>query len=520
MKRNFKNIFTLALAVVLFASSCKENELEEVQPTFARTFSASGLKVTVLSKVNALFSWDKSANAKSYTIELYETADFSGTPARRIADISRSLVQYTVNGLEGDTKYYARLKAVGNESTSDSKWKTIEFATDPEQLLNAVDAATIRSTSATVTWPAATAATKLVLTPGDITRVLTPTEIAAGSAIVTGLTPETTYTVKLLNGTKVRGNVTFKSGLNLSGYTEITNLTELNAALAASGPQRLALYGGTYAINSTVAVNKNITLTSADPSNKPVITGAAFKITSNASLTLSNIVLNGASSTSNMLVEYTEASDNLFGALTITGSEIYGYGKGLMYINVKALVESITIENNIIRDIACTGAGFIDFRTGFAKTFTIKNNTIYNITEDGSRYLVRIDATTNFPTQTGNIFRVENNTFYNALNASARSYFYIRLTSMNLYFNKNIVSNTDNMFSVQNAATLTISERSANNYFTAANFYSSTTSGARNDVAGNYTTLNPTFTNIATGDFTVGNEILKATKVGDLRWIK
>lgn len=519
MKRIFKNIFNFSIAVLLLASGCKVNELEEVEPTFARTFSASGLKVTVLSKFNAMFSWDKSSNAKSYTLEIFETADFSGTPVRRVTDIAGNLVQYTVTGLDGDTKFYARLKAVSG-TTSDSNWKTVEFATDPEQLLNAVDAATIRSTSVTITWPAATAVTKLVLSPGDITHTISPSEMAAGSAIVTGLNPETLYTVKLYNGTKVRGNVTFKSGLNLSGYTEITNITELNAALAASGPQRLALYGGTYLVNGAVAVNKNITITSADPANKPIIVGAAFKVTSNASLTLNNVVLNGTSTTASTFVDYTEASDNTYGALTVTGCEIYGYGKGLVYINVKALVESITFENNIIRDIACTGAGFIDFRTGFTKNFTMKNNTIYNITEDGSRYLVRIDATTNFATQTGNIFRAENNTFYNALNASARTYFYIRLTSVNLSFNKNIVSTTANAFSFQAASILTISERSANNYHDAPNFYSSTTSNARNDASGNYTMLNPTFVNATGGDFTVGNEILKANKIGDLRWIK
>lgn len=518
MKRNFKNIFMLALAVVLLASGCKENELEEVEPTFARAFSASALRVTVLSKVNALFNWDKSSNAKSYTIELFETADFSGTPKRKIENISGTAVQYTVTGLEGDTKYYARLKAIGTESTSDSKWKTIEFATDPEQLLNAVDPANIKSTSVTITWPAATVATSLVFTPGNITHTLTATEIANGRATVTGLTPETTYTVKLFNAAKTKGTINFKSGLNLNGYTEVSNDTELAAALLASGPQRLALYGGTYTLTGNIAVDRNITITAADPARKPVLVGAVFKVSNNAALTLTSLVLNGNATTSNM-VEYPTPSSSLTGALTISDSEIYNYTKGLVYIAVATIVESVTINNSIIRDMSCNGASLIDYRNaagGFAKVTDISNNTLYNITTaDAQRDLIRIDNVTSFPTHTGNVLKIDHNTFNNVLSYSNTRYLYNRLTSLGTSVTNNIIANSLAYYSDQ--STTTIAQIAGNNYFNAVAFYDTT---KRKYDTGNYTMLDPAFSNVASGNFTVGNELLKASKSGDPRWIK
>ncbi|RYF22566.1 MAG: DUF4957 domain-containing protein [Flavobacteriales bacterium] len=519
MKINFKNILNLGLAFILLASGCKKNELEEVEPTFARTFSASALKVTVLSKVNALFSWDKSSNAKSYTIELFETADFSGTPKRTVAGISGTALQYTVTGLEGDTKYYARLKAIGTETTGDSNWKTIEFSTDPEQLLNAVDPANIKSTSVTITWPAATVATSLVFTPGNITHTLTATEIANGSATVTGLTPETTYTVKLINLAKTKGTISFKSGLNLNGYTEISNDAELAAALLASGPQRLALYGGTYTLTSNIVVDRNITITAADPARKPVLVGAVFKVSNSAALTLSGLVLNGNATTSNM-VEYPTANPALTGALVITGSEIYNYTKGLVYIAVACVVESVTINNNIIRDMSCTGASLIDYRNatgGFAKITDINNNTFYNITTaDAQRDLIRIDNVTSFPAHTGNVLKIERNTFNNVLSYANSRYLYARLTSLGITVNNNIIANSLAYYSDQSSTT--IAQISGNNYFNAASFYDITK--RKFDAAGNYTTLDPAFLNVASGNFTVGNELLKASKTGDPRWIK
>ena len=223
--------------------------------------------------------------------------------------------------------------------------------------------------------------------------------------------------------------------------------------------------------------------------------------------------LDGTGSIANQTIVYEE--DNTFGALSVKDTEIKNYGKGILYINFKSLVESITFSGNNIHGIACSGAGFIDFRTGLAKTFLFENNTVYNITEDGSRDLFRMDnASPNFPGVTS-VITIRTNTFYNALNRAAGRYLYVRLAAHQIYFTKNIIAESQNYYTNQAATTLT--SISGNNYFNAPNFTASTVASAKNDT-GTFTTLNPGFTAPATGNFTISDATLKSNGVGDPRW--
>lgn len=526
MKKNFKNIFAISLLSLAVLGGCKDNVMEEIKTlNTERTFSATGLTATVLNKVNVRLTWAKVANAKSYTVEIYDNQDLSGTPVKTITDIKYDQLPYTVTGLAGATTHSVRVKAISSTGVEDSKWVSVTFKTDAEQILNTVNAGDITASTVKVTWAAATEVTKLVFNPGNITYTLTATDIASGNATVSGLTAETLYTVAIYNGNVQRGTATFTTGVDVSAFTQVYSDADLTTALAAAGPVKIALHPGTYTLTSDITANKNITIVGTDAGNKPTINRAVFKMDASAALTLNNVKLDGnqASNTNQLVVYNTVDVNNTYGALSILNSEVYNYQKGLIYINKKALVEAIAIENSLIHDINCTGGGFIDMRTGFAKVFTMKNNSIYNITEDNSRDLFRIDNTANFNTQTGNKLIIENNTFYNALNRAAGRLFNIRLVSLQVYFNKNIVANTDNYYyAISSSQYLesTIAEMQKNNYHNAPNLYGSTTTNAINDKTANgYTTLDPGFTAAATGNFTVTNADLKATKIGDVRWI-
>ncbi|RZK57843.1 MAG: fibronectin type III domain-containing protein, partial [Pedobacter sp.] len=198
MKKNNIYISIFFLMTLIGFSGCKDDMMEEITTLKVdRTFSPTGLTASVVNKTNALLTWKAVNNAKTYTIEVFENADFSGTAFKTIPNIAITQVPYTVTGLAGDTQYSIRVKGVG-EGIDDSKWVTALVKTDPEQIFTAINTAKLTSNSVALNWPAGQTATTITLSPGNITRTVTAAEIAAGEAIVTGLTGETLYTAKLL----------------------------------------------------------------------------------------------------------------------------------------------------------------------------------------------------------------------------------------------------------------------------------------------------------------------------------
>ncbi|WP_242689257.1 DUF4957 domain-containing protein [Pedobacter sp. SYSU D00535] len=515
-----KTLVALCISATVFSfSSCSDDIGEEITTlNVSRTFSPTGLTATVVNKTGVRLVWKAVPNAKSYTIEVFENADFSGTPVKTVTGVPFEQQPYTISGLSGETQHYVRVKAVG-EGIDDSKWVTASFTTDAEQIFQDIDPAKLTATSVTVNWPAGETATTITLSPGNISRAVTPAEIAAGQATISGLTGETTYTVKLMNGTKTRGTKTFTTLIDLGGAIAVNPTDDLAALITnAQGGEVFALMPGVYNINADVIVTKTISIKGVRPANKPVINGMVLKMRANAGLSLKDLVLNGTGApTASQLVVYDQALNTAYGALSVQDSEIKNY-RGLIYVNIKALIESVTYSGNIIHDIASNGGGFVDFRQGLAKTFLFENNTVYNVTEDGSRDLFRMDAgsevTANF-SGIPSVITIRTNTFYNALNRAAGRYLYIRLPLHQIHFTKNLIAESANYYS--NQSTTTITTMANNNYYNAPNFTASTVGSAKNDL-GPFTTLDPGFVSPSTGDFTVTNFDLKANGIGDPRW--
>ncbi|MGF1923403.1 MAG: DUF4957 domain-containing protein [Bacteroidia bacterium] len=516
--------YTRYASILLFAtligfSGCKDDIMEEVtELQVDRAFSPTDLTANVVNKTEIRLVWKPVNNAKSYTIEVFETADFSGTPVRAIKDITFLQVPYTVTGLGGDTQYAIRVKAVG-EGVDDSKWITASLKTDAEQILQAVNPVKLTATSAAINWPAGQAATSITINPGNVTRVVTPAEVTAGEAILTGLTGETLYTARLLNGTKVRGTITFTTLLDLGGATQVSPTEDLAAAIASAAPgDVLALLPGTYNVNADVTISKSISIKGAKPSDKPIIKGAVFRVKGNAGFGLKDLVVDGTGALNgNQTIIYDEASDNAYGNLTVENCEIKNYVKGMMYVNLKTLLESVTYTGNVISNIECNGGDFIDFRNGIAKTVSFSNNTVYASVLARDAFRMDPAGGTNFPTVTS-VITISNNTFNGVSNGAANRLLYIRLAKHEIYFSKNIVANSGGILTNQASTQIVAANFTQNNYFNAPTFLAgSATSNTKYDT-GTSTTLNPGFTNVAAGNFTIADITLKANGIGAARW--
>ena len=514
-----KYISVFFLAAIIGFSGCKDDMMDEIKTLDVdRAFSPTALTANVVNKTEIRLAWKAVNNAKTYTIEVFETADFSGTPVKSIKDITFLQLPYTVTGLGGDTQYAIRVKAVG-DGVDDSKWITTTLKTDAEQILQTVNPAKITATSAVLNWPVGQVATTITINPGNITRAVTAAEVAAGEATVTGLAGETLYTARLLNGTKVRGTITFTTLLDLGGATSVSPSDDLATLIAnANAGTVFALLPGIYNINADVTISKSISLKGAKPSDRPIIKGAVLRVKGNAGLGLKDLVLDGTGSLNgNQTIIYDEASDNAYGNLLVENCEIKNYVKGLMYVNLKTLIESVTFTGNVIFNIEANGGDFIDFRNGIAKTVNFSNNTVYNSVLARDFFRMDPNGSTNFPLITS-VITISNNTFNGVVNGPANRLLYIRLAKHEIYFSKNIVANSGGILTNQALTTIVAANFTGNNYFNAPTFMAgSATSGAKYDT-GSFTTLNPGFTDAANGNFTLSEITLKANGIGAARW--
>lgn len=525
--KNIRNIILAAagLGFITGLVSCSDPMDEIKDLTLARNFAPVALTAKVINKTNVKLEWNKS-EASSYTIEVFanDSLTFAGSPVKVIEGITANT--YTVSGLEGETQYSFRVKAITAGNTArDSKWSTVFAETDPEQILYAVDLDNdVTANAVTLRWPAGSTATAIVATPGDITHNLTADEIAAGAATVTGLQAETAYTFKLMNGTKTRGTIKATTAIDLGGAKLVKAGEDLAEAIAAAADgESLALMPGTYPIvndegkTTTVAINKSISIKSVRATDRAVINGG-FVVTNGAALSLSQIVLNGDKTVS-FAVDYSTAEAGNMGNLTIEGCDLTGFTKGLIYQDKTAIkMETLTINNSILHDISA-GQDFIDFRKGAYANLLFTNNTVYNVT---CRDFIRFDdSASNFAGLTPFI-KIDHCTL-DGLGSTNKGILYTRFggnTGHTTVFSNNIVSNSSGIFS--NQTKTAAPAFSGNNYFNSPNLIEATAdAGLKSIIFDNAgTAYDPAYANAEKGDFTVGSDDVKALKIGDPRWLK
>ncbi|VBB48425.1 Fibronectin type III domain protein [uncultured Paludibacter sp.] len=515
MKTINKLIYFVMLFATTFIVSCSNDFTEYLETQYARLFSPINLTAKIQNKVDVKLTWTVSDNVESYVVEVYEndSLTFSGTPVMTISDITPNQVPYTITGLKGETKYSARVKAVSS-SVDESKWTGVYFKTDAENIFFAFEDGDIQATSVTLRWPAGQTATDILITPGDITHTLTTDEIAAGVVTITGLTGETEYTAKLMNGTSTRGTATFTTLVDLGGAIAVYPTDDLAALLAAANSgDAFALYPGNYGSTTKFVVPVNVEIKAVYPNDRPILNGY-ISLENGSSLLMKELIMDGTGLTDgNQTIVFNTAATT-YGGLDIEGCEIKNYVKGLYYVNVASTVESIIINNNIIHDIECSGGDFMDCRTGVVKVLTFTNNTVYN--SAAARDFIRMDDSSGTFSGITSQITIGHNTLYKVSNTDGKRLLYVRFVNNAITFTNNIVAETRAMFS--NQSKTSVPSFNNNNYFNAPNLTSTAPTVTASFYDDSASTLDPGFTSAETGNFTITNETVKDKAIGDPRW--
>ena len=531
MKLN-KYICMLGLATMALTTACDDQSDLVTEIDYSRLFAPINLEAKVTNQVNVRLNWSAVNGATSYIVEFYEDTDqvtdseendsevldYSGTPVKSLSDVTAEQLPIVVKGFESETKYLVRVMATGEKS--DSKWSGTRFKTSAEQIMEEVLPEELTATSVVLRWTAGEAAEKIVITPGDIEHQVTADEIAAGAATITGLTPETEYTAKLLksNG-KSRGSVTFETLIDLGGAIGVYPEDDWTTLLSEAEEGTIfAFFPGKYSMpldeNGKVgklALTKSISIKAVRPNDRPVINGS-FQLKAGASLiNLKQVILDGTGTDGSQAFDYKDAGT--YTGLEFDDCEIRSYGKGVFYINVAAQLDHITINNSLIHDIVCDGGDMFDCRSGAYNSFMLTNSTVWNSCAE--RDFVRMDDKSSNFAGVAPVITISNNTLVGVSNNAGKRILYVRFKGNSITFTNNIVASTLANFSNQkNTAVPTFGK---NVYFEATGLSKAGANANALWVDDKATEADPKFKDASKGDFTVGNENVT---VGDPRWLQ
>ncbi|MCQ2203756.1 MAG: DUF4957 domain-containing protein [Bacteroidales bacterium] len=561
-----KNILMLAgvASLGMGVVACEDRDDEITEAVYARLFSPTGIKASVRNNTNLRVEWTEVAGAESYIIEAYpndSTCAGTNTPLR-IEGITYDKQPYTIEGLEGNTYYSIRLKAVSADASKSSAWnwyaengkreKTIK--TNGEQIVSEVKEEDITPNGAKIFWTAGRDVTNnyFVVTKNgeEVAKFdITSEDNEKGYKELTGLTGESSYKVTLYKSTTdkgevARGSVNFKTAIDLGGAIPVNPGDNLKAIIAsAEDGATLALFPGLYNVltedgaNAKIVVDKSLKIFSVRSNDRAIINGC-IHITNGASFEASKIIFDGGvkADASEEGIVATDGSQAfewkdavVYGSFKLDDCEIKRYTKGFYYANQASTIPSVEINNCLIHDIECSGGDLFDCRKAYIKELTLTENTIWNSAAE--RDMIRYDNNAaNVEGAGATTIKVEKNTLYNVGSGKVGyRLLYVRWGNVKdgsmqtISFKNNIVANFLNTRGFSNQATTSSPEFAGNFYFNCVNLQSIAEGNTEVitfvDEKGKAVSADP-FAGAADGDFTVKNEdmIYAGTQPGASRW--
>lgn len=556
--KSIKNILGTAsmIALTLSATSCTDGNDWDVDGSLSRLFGLNGDKITVETaetSATVTFSAFTSKTVPSpeyYVFEVSKDSLYEGVENANIIkfgeDKSLTSSPVVLSGLDGDSKYYMRVKAMSSTS-NESKWVYYKdgssFKTKAEQIFNNVEATDLFEDHVNLSWtPGADVTHITYANTNDAENIqtinLTDEEKAAGKYTLGGLNPTSTYTITIYKNDVKRGQLqvttpaampaaNFKYSL-ASDVTVISqdlideiaekakaaagNETNYSATIGIPAGAKVALYGINDSdggkTNVTIPDGMSVTFFGLAGGDAPTINlDKNFDVAgSHAFIKFQNVKLeeNGAGyfinqskacTVSEFTLENCEVSNLKTSFFRLQGRDAKSIGK-------------LTLKNSIFTNL-CAGYGFIHIDAGSGK------GHLDNVEIDG--------CTFNSICVTGKVFifskktdmqdiTIKNSTFYNCngngqyfVDFNVDTFGPSTFTIENCIFGKSADEATDKNIRSKTPATVA-------NSFRTTDFFK-VIKGV-NDTEFSSTQL---FKDPANGDFTIKAGTLKE-KAGDPRW--
>lgn len=556
--KSIKNILGTAsmMALALSATSCTDGNDWDVDGSLSRLFGLNGDKITVETaetSATVTFSAFTSKAVPSpeyYVFEVSKDSLYEGVENANIIkfgeDKTLTSSPVVLSGLDDDSKYYMRVKAMSSTS-NESKWVYYKdgssFKTKAEQIFNNVEATDLFEDHVNLSWtPGADVTHITYANTNDAENIqtinLTDEEKAAGKYTLGGLNPTSTYTITIYKNDVKRGQLqvttpaampaaNFKYSL-ASDVTVISqdlideiaekakaaagNETNYSATIGIPAGAKVALYGINDSdggkTNVTIPDGMSVTFFGLAGGDAPTINlDKNFDIAgSHAFIKFQNVKLeeNGAGyfinqskacTVSEFTLENCEVSNLKTSFFRLQGSDAKSIGK-------------LTLKNSIFTKL-CAGYGFIHIDAGSGK------GHLDNVEIDG--------CTFNSICVTGKVFifskktdmqdiTIKNSTFYNCngngqyfVDFNVDTFGPSTFTIENCIFGKSADEATDKNIRSKTPATVA-------NSFRTTDFFK-VIKGV-NDTEFSSTQL---FKDPANGDFTIKAGTLKE-KAGDPRW--
>lgn len=556
--KSIKNILGTAsmMALALSATSCTDGNDWDVDGSLSRLFGLNGDKITVETaetSATVTFSAFTSKAVPSpeyYVFEVSKDSLYEGVENANIIkfgeDKTLTSSPVVLSGLDGDSKYYMRVKAMSSTS-NESKWVYYKdgssFKTKAEQIFNNVEATDLFEDHVNLSWTSGADVTHITYAnTNDAENIqtinLTDEEKAAGKYTLGGLNPTSTYTITIYKNDVKRGQLqvttpaampaaNFKYSL-ASDVTVISqdlideiaekakaaagNETNYSATIGIPAGAKVALYGINDSdggkTNVTIPDGMSVTFFGLAGGDAPTINlDKNFDIAgSHAFIKFQNVKLeeNGAGyfinqskacTVSEFTLENCEVSNLKTSFFRLQGSDAKSIGK-------------LTLKNSIFTKL-CAGYGFIHVDAGSGA------GHVDNVEIDG--------CTFNSICVTGKVFifskktdmqdiTIKNSTFYNCngngqyfVDFNTDTFGPSTFTIENCIFGKSADEATNKNIRSKTPATVA-------NSFRTTDFFK-VIKGV-NDTEFSSTQL---FKDPANGDFTIKAGTLKE-KAGDPRW--
>lgn len=556
--KSIKNILGTAsmMALALSATSCTDGNDWDVDGSLSRLFGLNGDKITVETaetSATVTFSAFTSKAVPSpeyYVFEVSKDSLYEGVENANIIkfgeDKTLTSSPVVLSGLDRDSKYYMRVKAMSSTS-NESKWVYYKdgssFKTKAEQIFNNVEATDLFEDHVNLSWtPGADVTHITYANTNDAENIqtinLTDEEKAAGKYTLGGLNPTSTYTITIYKNDVKRGQLqvttpaampaaNFKYSL-ASDVTVISqdlideiaekakaaagNETNYSATIGIPAGAKVALYGINDSdggkTNVTIPDGMSVTFFGLAGGDAPTINlDKNFDIAgSHAFIKFQNVKLeeNGAGyfinqskacTVSEFTLENCEVSNLKTSFFRLQGSDAKSIGK-------------LTLKNSIFTKL-CAGYGFIHVDAGsgagHVDNVEIDGCTFNSICVTGKVFI--FSKKTNMQDIT-----IKNSTFYNCngsgqyfVDFNADTFGPNTFTIENCIFGKSADEATDKNIRSKTPATVA-------NSFRTTDFFK-VIKGV-NDTEFSSTQL---FKDPANGDFTIKAGTLKE-KAGDPRW--